>query len=223
MNLLKLKKYIEKSIINFRTDLVLIHVGKCGGSTVNSELKENGFTFIEKHVCKVKFDSKKKYIIVIRNPISRFISAFNWRYKLVVKDGSQRNRFKGEYEILKKFNNVNTLAENLFDEKGIRFDFNENYIHHLKEDINYYIGDFLKACNSENIRFVISTETLNQDMDECFGIKVNKHEKKNKSEYFLSEKAILNLRKFLVEDYNCINKLYEMGKLSESKYLTISK
>ena len=59
-----------------------------------------------------------KYIIIVRGPISRAISAFYWRYKLVVQTGEQRNRFPGEFEILQKYQTLNRIAENLYDEKG---------------------------------------------------------------------------------------------------------
>ena len=44
-----------------------------------------------------------KYIIIARGPISRVISAFNWRYKLVVESKSQKNK---SYELLKLLKQV---------------------------------------------------------------------------------------------------------------------
>lgn len=63
----------------------------------------------------VTFDINEKYVIVLRNPIKRFISAFNWRYKLVIDDKTQTNRFIGEKEILEHYNCVNNLAEKIKD------------------------------------------------------------------------------------------------------------
>jgi hypothetical protein len=72
-------------MINKNTKFTLIHIGKCGGFTVETVLKNNNYDFDSVHIQKCTFDSNKKYVIVIRNPISRFISAFYWRYKLVIK------------------------------------------------------------------------------------------------------------------------------------------
>lgn len=99
-------KYIErlkKKFAKYTIKTVFIHIGKCGGSTVRKEFKKNKILFYEKHMTNVKFHRNKKYIIVIRNPISRFVSAFNWRYKLVVEDRVQENTFDGEKMILEKY------------------------------------------------------------------------------------------------------------------------
>ena len=54
-------------------NLVIIHIGKCGGSTVNSELKSKNVKFSEIHNREAIYEPDKNYVIVIRNPIKRFI------------------------------------------------------------------------------------------------------------------------------------------------------
>jgi len=152
----------------------LIHIGKCGGSTVISMLKQNKIKYNKIHITKPIFNNHDKYLIVLRNPIERFISAFNWRYKLVVIDKIQNKRFIGEKEVLQKYKSVNTLAENIRE-----FNINETYIHHIKENISFYLDDFLKDCRKENIIGVVITEKLNSDMKHIFGIDFeNIHKKK---------------------------------------------
>ena len=56
--------------------LVFIHIGKTGGSTINNILKEQ-IMFKEYHL-KKEYKPNEKYIIWIRNPLSRFVSAFNY-------------------------------------------------------------------------------------------------------------------------------------------------
>ncbi len=209
-------------------EIVLIHIGKCGGSTVMKEFNKKNIKFLEKHICRVDYSKNKKYIILVRNPISRFVSSFNWRYKLVCDDGLQSNRFPGEKELLSKYKTVNSLAENIYgldDKLNIDFSKKKFYIHHITEDINFYIGDFLKKCDRENIIAVLATETLSMDLKENFDINLETHKKKNKDKYdsYLSKKANDNLKRYLKKDYECIEKLYEMGLITKGKYDFLSK
>ena len=208
-----------------KIDTVFIHIGKCGGSSVIEELNKKNIQFIEKHVDKVKFRKKKKYYIVIRNPISRFISAFNWRYKLVVEDGEQKDRFPGEREFLETFKNVNDLAENIYNEKGelvLNFRDDEFYVHHLKEDIDFYLGDLLKRCKKKHIIGVLATETLRDDIKRYFDIELTSHLKKNKKTNSLSSLALNNLITYLEKDFECIERLNEMNVLTDIQYKKLS-
>tara|TARA_X000000950_G_scaffold286761_1_gene396714 strand:- start:288 stop:506 length:219 start_codon:yes stop_codon:yes gene_type:complete len=65
------------------SDLVIIHIGKCGGSTVCEELNSRNIKYEIYHITEAKYKANKSYVIVINNPIKRFISAFYWRYYLV--------------------------------------------------------------------------------------------------------------------------------------------
>lgn len=86
-----------------------VHIGKCGGSTVRRFLKKNKYKFNTIHTKKlfnyngdivkineVKFSKDYKYLITLRNPIERFISAYKWRYyKLfIAKDQNCKNEIK---------------------------------------------------------------------------------------------------------------------------------
>ncbi|WP_338733081.1 sulfotransferase family 2 domain-containing protein [Mangrovimonas cancribranchiae] len=208
-----------------KVDKVVIHIGKCGGSSVIEELKKRDVKFFEKHVGEVTYRKKKKYIIVIRNPISRFVSAFNWRYKLVVEDGTQKDLYQGEKELLEKYSDINSLAEAIYDEKGaLALDFKKDkfYIHHLKEDIDFYLGDFLKKCKKEQIIAILATETLSEDLKTHFNITLKSHLKKNKKKTNLSNLAVNNLIQYLEKDYDCIEKLNSMDVLTEKQYEKLS-
>ena len=45
-------------------NLVVIHIGKCGGSTVVTELRSNNINFENRHVRKVKYEVNKTYVII---------------------------------------------------------------------------------------------------------------------------------------------------------------
>lgn len=200
---------------------VFIHVGKCGGSTAMNEFRTHNI-FIESvvHISRAKYNKTKKYIILIRNPIQRFISAFNWRYRLVCDEQCQASRFFGEKSALEKYKKVNVLAENISE-----FSVNNTYIHHIKEDIHYYLEQFLKNCSKESIFAVMTTETLTSDFKELFNIDISKAErlKENKIyDTYLSDLGYNNLKLYLCKDYECIDTLYELGVLSQEKYNVLS-
>jgi hypothetical protein len=61
-----------------------VHIGKCGGGTI-----EKLFNLNQYHLRKPVFNNKIKYIIWIRNPLTRFVSAFNMAYHLINLDTSK--------------------------------------------------------------------------------------------------------------------------------------
>jgi hypothetical protein len=200
-------------------NVVFIHIGKCGGLTITHLLNQHRIPHTNVHIQQPFFHPAEKYMIVIRNPIARFISAFHWRYKLVIKEKQQESRFKGEAEILNKYSSINEFAENIAE-----FNIQTTYIHHIAEDIHFYLGDFLKHCQKENICGVITTETMNTDIRDLFGIENTIHENNNEGyDNHLSSEGYANLKRFLHKDYACIDRLYQMGVLSEEKYEILSK
>lgn len=209
------------------SNVILIHIGKCGGTTVKKEFRAAGYNFRPWHIKKVVYNPTKKYIIVIRNPIERFISAFNWRYKLVVESEAQKDRFPGEYERLKKYGSVNTLAEAIYDSEGhkvLKLKTPEHYIHHIKEDIVFYLGKFLNHCAPEDILSVMTTPDIKRDLELNFNIVTERidNENSDSSKEALSDLALNNLLKHLRPDYKCIEKLNELGVLSTAQYNYLS-
>lgn len=65
--------------------LIYVHVGKCGGASVLSALQQSDlvaqfFTSLTKvHLRKPPIHRRSQYLLVVRNPIARAVSAFNWR------------------------------------------------------------------------------------------------------------------------------------------------
>ena len=93
--------------------------GSLSEAIQRSEVVSGQFTQIAHvHIEKPPILRNARYLIVIRNPIRRAISAFNWRYRLVVQDKAQTDRFEGEYDILLQYKSLNVLAEALYDTKG---------------------------------------------------------------------------------------------------------
>ena len=185
---------------------------------MSSLLDAHRLRFQRTHITRIPFDPTKRDVIVIRNPIQRFVSAFHWRYKLVVVDKTQKGRFRGEAETLEHYGTANKLAETIDT-----FDIDKTYIHHIKEDISYHLRDFLASAKKESIRGVITTEHLNADVKALFGIDNKIHEKRNNLEKpTLSPIGRANLKKYLEKDYECIDRLYRMGCLTEEQYAVLS-
>ena len=204
---------------------VLIHIGKCGGTTVKDALISNGVDFIENHITPVIFQEHQKYIIVIRNPIRRFISAFNWRIKLVNEDEFQAQRFTGEKAFLNHYKSVNNLAEAIYNQEGqlvINFSEKGPYVHHIVENIHFYLGNFLDHCSTNNITAVLTTEHLKDDMKKNFDLDISDHLRKNEQVTYLSNLALDNLVRFLEKDFDCIERLNDMGLLTLPQYESLA-
>lgn len=234
----KVKKYIKRSIFYVfflsikdylvipRNSTIIIHIGKTGGSSLFKSLKLLNLFHEYKvvHVRKVIYRKDLKYIILIRNPINRAISAFNYRYKNLVILKRNEDRFFNEKIILEKYKSLNNLAENLYFKNGqLRRKVSEEFksIHHLNEDINFYLKDLLKKCSSKQILSVIAQENLYEDVLKTFNIKCYENEKVSDAslnKVHLKDIAIYNLRKYLKKDYIQIQKLYSMGKISNKNY-----
>lgn len=65
--------------------LNLIHIPKTGGTSIEFFLDSNNIKYTSHHLVKQHnpLDDSEKYITIIRNPISRFVSAFNYYFSLV--------------------------------------------------------------------------------------------------------------------------------------------
>lgn len=222
----KITRVYRNKFYDNTSELIYVHIGKCGGASLweaiqSSSIIEHLFGSVVKiHVAKPPIKRKSRYLFVVRNPIDRAISAFNWRYKIVVTDEAQKNRFDGEYGILLKYGTLNNLAEALYTDGildvSVATDFRN--IHHLKEDISFYLSEVILALSKDQIFSVLITEFLDSDIERILDVKrIEKiHENRvstETSKMFLTDNARQNLRKFLSDDYDVIvrlNKLYNL-------------
>ena len=218
---------IKKFILKNPKTLIYIHIGKCGGITLdtalnNSSIVKSKFSSVCRiHVMKPVIMKHVSYAIVVRNPVQRAISAFNWRYKLVVTDGTQKNRFDGEYEILKKYKTFNSLCELLYTDGVLNSVVSDEFkkIHHLKENISFYLKPLLDKISPSQLFAVFATETLDEDIANILNINNEFYMNQNsKNIYndkkFLSKKSYNNLKSYLADDYLYLSKLIDMNKTS---------
>lgn len=211
----------------FRDDpglLVYVHIGKCGGASLwkavcqSSRLRRT-FRRIEKvHIEKPPLLTQASYIIVVRNPIKRALSAFNWRYKIVVTEGQQADRFPGEAEILKAYGSLNALAERLYGGDGLDPEVARDFrrIHHLREDIAFYLSELVETVRSEQIFGVLATETLDADIAAQLEITNTPRVHDNSSgipdgQKYLSNLGQQNLAQFLSADYDALAQILDLN------------
>ena len=214
--------------------LRFIHVGKCGGSTIEKLLSHSPIvahkyeSVIHSHVCGVTIDSSCDYLICLRNPISRAISAYEWRKKLVILDPppNQETRFRGEYDVLKAYNSFSDLTSNLYqgDEslnELVARDF--QLIHHLRESISFYIKPLLPVLTASNVYGVICQGNLSTDCEKLLGLSTNgmaerKNHLRRESLSTLGENAVVNLKRYLHDDYACLTTLWSKGILNDCQF-----
>lgn len=211
------------------SNIIFIHIGKTGGTTI-----ESIFRFKKVHINRPKVIPGKKYIISIRNPIHRFVSAFNMWSTVINKPPPklkninvdnfvidnyvyERKENDGFYvsenydNLIKYFKTPNSLAESLSSNdpvvkrKALKL-FNDPH-QHIYKNISWYLnnGEFVKK-NYKNILYVVKQETLDQDVDNLKKIlntngRYIKNNKRvnNNKDTYLSPLAIKNLLKFYKE------------------------
>lgn len=230
----------------FCKDFVFIHIGKCGGTTIISLLNQNNFNFSTVHLRRPVYLPDRKYLIALRNPVERFISAFYWRkYLLESGEGWQcrQKRLRGELRFHQKYESIDSLCSELYAKNGdlnlsihrsisgghswrysrankLRFKRPE----HCGMGLDFYIGKFSKKYNPQNILGIICLETLHHDLSEMFGINCNVHKKNNKANKpCVSKESKLILKKYLHKDYEVIERLNLSNLLSENQYEILSK
>lgn len=206
--------------------MYLVHIGKCGGGTVRKELKKNNIEFEVVHCSKPKILENYKYIILIRDPINRFISAFNWKMFRRLDQGHKECKNSDEIEGFKYWKNINNLAEKMYNSKGnIRKSASKliDSCNHLQKDINFYLDDLLNHCNKNNCK-VIRYEYFKEDISKVLGIhsvESNVHVYNKYYSKYLSRKGLKNLKKFLKKDYDCFNKLRDLHLIDDDYHKKI--
>lgn len=155
-----------------------IHIGKTGGTAFNAVLrdhKKNGTgEFVGRYGHRTTLemvadgDMTRNLIFFVREPVARFISAFNSR----LRQGYPR--YQGEWgpeeaRAFEMFKTPNQLAEALgSDDEKTREDavFAMNSIRHLKRAYKRYLGSVkLLEREKDRIFFIGTTESFNDDFE----------------------------------------------------------
>ena len=222
-------------------DLQVIHIGKCGGSTVcdaikRSDLIKEKYRKLEIfHMKKGLYKENSDYLIIIRNPIERAISAYNWRQKLVIEEKRQlhKNRVRREKEIavLQEYKYLNQIAEDLYlknTKPNMTLLKRFKSIRHIRENISFYLKSLLKSLNSNQIYGIVKQNELSSDCKNLIGDisignkKYNRPKDPNDPSLYLSIKARNNLRRFFIDDFNCIFTLRNLNVMSDDDFINLT-
>ena len=170
-----------------------IHIGKTGGSTVRWNLLSAGVYIEEFHVRRPVWSPNTWYFFWIRNPLRRFVSAFNFSKEVITFDFSnltiaeltmencpapekiQRRMERGfAYEpsydnLVLQFDSANALAESLTSNNSIlrhkAHQLMRHYQEHIFKGIGWYLdnGAFVRNFHRQ-ILLVGRTEAFDQDL-----------------------------------------------------------
>lgn len=204
----------------------LVHVGKCGGSSIVEELRSRGFRFEHVHLRRPVPEPGRRYAVLVRDPVARFVSAFNWRCHLLGEDLLPaardqdpiiRLRHRTEWEFLSQFENVNAFAERL-----VRIDGQEvsamttlmQLIGHVPQGFAWYLDDLLDRIAPGQLAAVIATERLADDCEAVFGFRPtaerNRHYASRGAS--LSPQGRANLARELNDEYRALRRLANLAR-----------
>ncbi|NBB79018.1 MAG: hypothetical protein GVY36_06160 [Verrucomicrobia bacterium] len=132
------KKWLQEFPIQYRaTNIKFIHIGECAGTSLMKHFIDAGIDIDEYHLSRPTIQERVYYFLWIRNPLNRFVSAFNHAKTILAFDYSGldpdglnlsncpaperiRNRMLKGYTfgpaydaLIFKFSSANELAESL--------------------------------------------------------------------------------------------------------------
>lgn len=214
----KFRKYPKDQIFFF-------HISKCAGtalSDVFNEINQKsninilrfGHAVKSKHV---NFSKKNRYIVNIREPLDRFLSAFYARKK------SPNLIDKNEINCFENFPDANLLAESL---TSTNLTTKNNALYAMKKiklvNHNYSQWFNIDFINKHQPFFIFEQENIEKDFKRfCKKINFNKNiELKvvNKNKIFpkktiLTKKSTENLKNYMKEDIKIYNKLLNLKSI----------
>jgi len=222
--------------------IIHIHVGKCGGGTVNKALHGAGINFVELHCGNANYEvshllSNSLYhdeiIITVRDPIARFVSSFNFdKYEKIVIEKTSNKIWN---KIYNTFNSAEHLAQSLVShDKQYRnlawLALTESYLHMHLGLSWYFPSKKLDRIDPDHFS-VIRQEHLVNDFNsflkkigsshEMENLPADKHHSKFIAEIgiaqpkYLSFSSKLILGEVLKEDYFILDYFFEKNLIPE--------
>lgn len=185
-NELKLSNPATSNRANNYTKVGFVHIGKCGGTEVLRHLKS--------HVKEIHWEENPskwqnyatKWIIWVRNPFARFVSAFWYSYNGInipcdsmiycphaPIQNAEQNGYPSHTDLQKRgfkiFSSPNELAESLYSSDKSISELAQSMLtnggEHLPCGLSYYLDDGNWIENNNKILFVGLCENMEEDID----------------------------------------------------------
>lgn len=155
-----------------------LHVGKCGGETVIKVLSDQRLKFTAYHVGTADRDihdvilrqeERDAFLIPLRDPCSRFISAFEWDLYSKVLTRPEKKAKNGVWQrIFNMFRTANDVAEALSDTDPKRREMAELALHasklHMQMDLGWYLPPALARRLPPDRTHLLRTQHLDTDL-----------------------------------------------------------
>ena len=203
----------------------LIHVGKCGGGSVLAALRTAGYRVEHVHLQRPADEADCRYVVLVRDPVARFVSAFNWRRHLYLNGGLPPKARKGrvadlrhyaEREFIFEFETVNSLAEQLSVGENLAVSPASALlplIGHVPQGFDWYLRDLIDKIKPEQLAGVICTENLAADFEHLFGFPLEQgvHRSNANASKHVSKNGRGNLAREFFREYVALEKLARLA------------
>ena len=156
----------------------VIHIGKCGGSSLRHILNKNDISCRSTHVPleKPKYSPRKNYIILYRDPIKRFFSILNWRYYYTknmeipsVPSTAKHLHNALEFQFLDSLESGDQLCEWIKSEPE-RVNRMFPLLGHYEKGLRWYLSEIISKSRKNQFKAIIQTETFDEDVKRFFQI-----------------------------------------------------
>jgi hypothetical protein len=203
----------------------LVHVGKCGGTPVARALRKAGYSFERVHMRRPKVSESRSYVLLVRDPVARFVSAFNWRRHVLgqdlnpedpTRDPIWRLKHRAEWAFIAMFASAGELAEQLVVEPGSQVSPAielANLIGHVRQGYGWYFDRLPDEILPSQLLAMVCQERLEEDLHAAFGIRPreSRHRDYPRLSEQLSPRARANLADILGDEYRTLEKLMRLA------------
>lgn len=204
----------------FENSYVFIHVGKCGGTSIASNIGQHAY-LTEIHMAKPLYVPRARYLLAVRNPISRFVSAF-WHHKREAKkekfNNTKISKIVQNFESVEHFIVDGLQSNSVLSSDSVKFSCGYG---HIGMGLAFYLDPFLWKVGERNISNVFCQEFLDEDLHQFLGFPSMESRRVSGMGLLgaeLQPKSRTFLWGLLQRDYNCISRLYDMGFISKDRY-----
>jgi hypothetical protein len=237
----------EEDGISFpwNASIAFVHIGKAGGGTISSTLTLAGIIHDQQHMrsaeCRIDspFMRHQVFVVSVRDPVDRFISAYNWRgvhgsrNSTFLKCGSANSMFSSEAAPTnancRRFKELVLAQPSVMP--GETFNLEEAKLFapfHEFRGYCFHLGGCMDALRLRRI-MPIRTEKMDDDLNAALEILPHPRHKFAKIHYvyhqseedkFLSRLARKALEIALADEYRLVNSIFAMAGVNAS-YCTV--